>query len=336
MANHRGTVERPTNDQGDLAGSASPKRSLVLADAGAILASLLVLLVVHPVGSVLTSPYWLDEAWVALSSRAPLAALPTTTASTPLGWTFLVWLLPAHGQIHRLIAYAFLTASVIAGYGFARTLGWPGRVPALLAGLTAAAAVTLLPAQQLRHDLKQYTADAAVALVLLALSARLEPSPESRSAGEAAPAGEAASKRGSPFRAAGLAGAVTVGMLFSHPAALVGVAVLGGPFVVAVLGRRWRRLPGLLVEAAPAVVAMGAVYLLADGAARNRAMVDYWAGYFPRPGELPRYLIERADQLRPAIGLAWPLYLLLFAAGVVTLVRLGRPATAAAVVTLPV
>ena len=37
--------------------------------------------VVHDVKTTLTAPYWLDEAWVALSVRFPLGDLPVTTSS---------------------------------------------------------------------------------------------------------------------------------------------------------------------------------------------------------------------------------------------------------------
>ena len=269
----------------------------------------------HRIGPMLRAPYWLDESWVADSSKAPLADLPTTTASTPIGWTFLVWLVPPHGQAQRLIPLAFLAGCVVAGYAFGRLLGWPGRAQAVLAGSACAAAALLLPAQQARHDLKQYTADAAVALLLLALLAWAESAWSVR-------------------RAVVVGVAVVTGMLVSHAAALVGAAVLAGLLVGAWLARRWAGT--LVVTAGCAAAGMALVYALADRRARNPAMAAYWAGWFPAPSALPRYLAERLTELRPAIGIPWALVLLLSATGVVAVARSGRPATATALVLLPV
>jgi len=249
-------------------------------DAVAVVLCLASVPVVHRVGPVLRAPYWLDESWVALSSKAPLGALPTTTSSTPIGWTFLVWLVPPHGQIQRLIPLAFLAGSVVAGYAFGRVLGSP------LCGAAGAAAVLLLPAQQARHDLKQYTADAAVALLLFALLAWAESAWSGR-------------------RAAILGSAVVGGMLVSHAAALAGVAVLAG---LLVWSARRRRVAGALAAAGCTAAGMALVHLLADRPARNPALAGYWAGWFPSPAALPRYVVERLGELRPAIGIPWVLW----------------------------
>jgi hypothetical protein len=277
-------------------------------DAGVFLLCVVSVPLVHRTGPVLRAPYWLDESWVALSSKAPLGALPTTTASTPIGWTFLVWLVPPHGQVQRLIPLAFLAGSVVAAYAFGRVLGLP-----VLGGATCAAAVLLLPAQQARHDLKQYTADAAVALLLLALLAWAESAWSGR-------------------RAAVLGAAIVGGMLISHAAALSGVAVLAGALVAAVADRR---LAGGLVFAGGTAAGMSLVYLLADRRGRTGAAVAYWAGWFPSPAALPGYLADRLGALRPAIGIPWPLFLSLAAVGVVVVAVRGRPATAVSLAVLP-
>ena len=63
---------------------------------------------VHPLGPILGQPFWLDESWVALSTKMPIGDLPWATAVTPLGWTVLVSVLPAHGQIRRIVPWLFL------------------------------------------------------------------------------------------------------------------------------------------------------------------------------------------------------------------------------------
>ncbi len=269
------------------------------------------MLVVHRLGPILANPFWLDEAWVALSTKMPIGNLPWATSSTPLGWTFLIWLLPAHGQMMRLVPWLFLAGSVFAGYVFGRRLDWPNRAWAVLGGLAGALGALLLPAQALRHDLKQYTADAAIAVLLMVLLAGFEAAC-------------------SPRRLIGLGAVVVVGMFFSHTTALVGVAVLAA--VVFLRRRQWR----VILIFVPVVAAgMALVYFVVDGAARNNALNDYWAAYFPTIRELPHYLVQRLGELRMFLGLPWPLYLLLAVAGIVTVARYGRPVTAGALVLLP-
>jgi hypothetical protein len=269
----------------------------------------LAVLVVHPLGPILSEPFWLDESWVALAAKMPIGDLPWATAVSPLGWTALIWALPAHGQIARLVPWLFLAGSALAGYAFGRGLCWPTRAWSVLAGFAGALAVVLLPAQALRHDLKQYTADAAIAVLLLVLLAALE---------------AAYSRR----RLIMLGAAIVVGMFFSHTTALVGVAV-----VVAVLALR-RSIEALVFAAATGAGVL-LVYVVVDGAARNNALADYWAPFFPPIGHLPRYLLDRLGELEPYLGMPWLLFVALAVAGLVTVARCGRPATALALVLLP-
>ncbi|MET7402729.1 hypothetical protein ABZS66_55535 [Dactylosporangium sp. NPDC005572] len=287
------------------------------ADVVAVVALLVSVPVVHPVGPLLRSPYWLDESWVALAAKARLADLPWVSASSPLGWTLLVWALPEHGQIHRLVAYLFLAGSVVAAYALARTLAWPSRSRAVTAGLFAGAATLLVPAQLMRHDLKQYTADAAVALLLLATMVWAESNWSRR-------------------RLAVTGGAVVTGMLVSHPAALVGGAVLGGLLVAAACSRRPDRLRAAALTAAATAGAAAVVHWVVDRPAQNHALSDYWSGYFPSLETLPAYLGTRLDLLRAALGAPWQVVVALAVLGVVAVARMGRPATATALVLLPV
>jgi hypothetical protein len=275
------------------------------ADLLAVLLLLTAVLVVHRLGPILDDPFWLDESWVALSTTMPIGDLPWATSSSPLGWTFLIWLLPAHGQILRLVPWAFLAGSVLGGYALGRLLAWPSRAWAILAGLAGGLGAVLVPAQVLRHDLKQYTADAAIALLLVVLLAGLE---------------KAYSRR----RLIGLGAAIVTGMLFSHTTALVGVAVV---LAVLVLRRFSREAVVFSVATGAGVLA---VYVVVDGAARNGALNDDWAAYFPSVADLPGYLLQRLGELRLFLGMPWPLFVLLALAGLVTVARRGRPATALA------
>src|SRR5262245_22117879 len=72
-------------------------------------------------------PYWVDEAWVALSDKASWSQLRWVAGPTPIGWELLVRLFPADGQVQRLVPFAFLVGAVASAYAFGHGLGWPGR-----------------------------------------------------------------------------------------------------------------------------------------------------------------------------------------------------------------
>src|SRR5829696_6963946 len=113
-------------------------------------------------GYLLSHAFWLDEAWVAASVRAPLRQLPMVSSSTPIGWALLLRLVPDVGPPERLrlLPLAFAVAAVVAAYLLDRRLG---RAQAVAAGLAAA----LAPSALRWPSLKQYTADAFVTLLLL-------------------------------------------------------------------------------------------------------------------------------------------------------------------------
>jgi hypothetical protein len=121
---------------------------------------------------MLSHPFWLDEAWVADSVRAPFRSLPLVTSSTPLGWTVLLRLIPPIGgpERYRLLPLLFSVAAVIPAYAVGRTV-----LPrARLGGIVVALAVAIFPDGLLHNALKPYTGDAFMALLLLWLMVRLE------------------------------------------------------------------------------------------------------------------------------------------------------------------
>ncbi|GAA2626334.1 hypothetical protein GCM10010399_67300 [Dactylosporangium fulvum] len=269
---------------------------------------------VHDVKSLLTAPYWADEAWVALSVRFPLSDLPITTSSSPLGWSFLLRLVPDDDDL-RVVPLVFHLLTVLAAYLLGRVLAWPARGRAVLAGFICAAVVLLLPAQQIRHDLKQYTADAAVSLGLLVLSASTEQSWSRR-------------------RLSVLTAAVAVGMMLSHVTAVVAPCVFGGLVLVTAIRRQWRRLVEVISCGIGAGLIIAAVYFGISGRGRNDQMQQYWVANFPTVAELPDYLQHQLDALMPLIGVSGPLVVALIIAGLLTVVRWARPATAVAMLLL--
>jgi hypothetical protein len=279
-------------------------------------------LVVHNVGYMLSQPFWNDEAWVAVSTRFPLSQLPETTSSSPIGWSFLVRIFTVGAsESSRLVPLAFAGLAVVAAYWLARGLGWRGRADQVVAGGLAGLAVLLVPAMLVRDDLKQYTADACMTLLILALTSRLE---------------RTWSRRG----LAALSVAVWGGMLFSDVAAFAGIAAFGALCVVQLARRAWGRLAEAVVAGAGTAVLMLAVYEVFDARAANALGAStYWDGYYVplRQGLHPAwaFVTEVLGRLRVDFGLgpAW-LALPLVLIGLVTIFWLARPATALAIAAL--
>ena len=281
----------------------------------------LLVLVVHDVGYLLRHPFWTDESWVAVTTRFPLSQLPATTSSTPIGWSALLRVVTVgRTQTGRLLPLAFAGVSVMIAYWFARRLGWPGRAASVTAGLLAGIGVLLVPAMLVRNDLKEYTADACMALLALALTSQLE-------------------REWSRWRLAGLSVAVWGGMLLSHTVAFVGIAAFGAVCAVQLARRAWRRLAEAAVAGAGTAVLMLGVYEAFDARAVVPGLTAYWAGYYlPAAHGLQAsstFVISRFDAVHAFFGLG-PVWLgiPLFIAGLVTIFRLGRPATAIAVIVL--
>lgn len=278
-------------------------------------------LLVHSVSYELGHPFWQDETWVALTTRYPVSALPAVTSSTPIGWSFLLRLVPFGGdQALRMVPLAFAGASVVAGYWLVRRLPWPDPPVAVGAGLLAAGAVLFSPAMLTRDDLKQYTADAFVALLILGFVSALE----------------RAWSRGALVV---LGVSIGVGMLFSHTAAFVGVAAFTSVALVTLVRRQWQRLVEAFVAGTATAVVMLAVYLAFDKRAVVPELTSYWHSFYvPRDGGLSairHFFYVRVDATGWVFGLG-PVWLAvpLVVAGVVTIFRLGRPMTALSFVML--
>jgi hypothetical protein len=122
---------------------------------------------------LLTRSFWLDEGWVVDSVRAPLHQLELLTSSTPIGWTLLLRLVPPAGgpERYRLLPLAFAALTALAAWRLGSLLD-PGRwswLYGLCCGVAGAASAAVLD-----HTwLKQYTAEASVAVALALLLARV-------------------------------------------------------------------------------------------------------------------------------------------------------------------
>ncbi|HMH93901.1 MAG TPA: hypothetical protein VK586_22825 [Streptosporangiaceae bacterium] len=288
-----------------------------------VLVPALLVLVVHDVGYLLRTPFWTDETWVAATTRFGLAKLPQTTSSTPIGWSVLLRLFTVSGtQVARLLPLAFAGAAVVMAGWLGRGIGWRVRGAPAAAGLLAALGVLLVPGMLTRDDLKQYTADACLALLALAATSRLE-------------------RDWSRRWLAGLSLAVWGGMLFSDAVAFIGIAAFGAVVGVQLARRAWRRLAEAAVAAAVTAVLMAVVYEAFDARAVLPGLTysPHFRNFYLPVGQgwqaSIAFLAERFEYMRGYFGLG-PLWLAvpLFAAGLITIFRLGRPATAVALAAL--
>jgi hypothetical protein len=301
--------------------SATVTRRRAAAEHLAVAALGLLVLAVHNLPYLLRVPFWTDEAWVAVTTRFPLSQLPAVTSSNPIGWSAVLRLVTVGGsQTGRLLPLAFAGAAVVVAYWLARRLGWPWAPASVIAGLLAAAAALLVPAMLVRDDLKQYTADACLSLLVLALTARLEAGWSRR-------------------RLAALSVAIWGGLLFSDAVAFTGAAALGAVCLVQLARRDGRRLAEAVVMSAATAALMAAVYLAFYARAVVPGLTAYWdAFYLPLHRGLHSklaFVTGKFDVLHAYFGLgpAW-LAVPLVIAGLITLGWLGHAATAITVAAL--
>jgi hypothetical protein len=280
----------------------------------------LLVLVVHDVGYLLSQPFWNDETWVAVTTRFPLSQLPATTSSTPIGWSALLRVFPASGQTSRLLPLAFAGVAVVIGYWLARGLGWRQKDASVAAGLLAATGVLLVPGMLVRDDLKQFTADACAALLTLALTSRLE-------------------REWSRGGLAALSVSAWGGMLFSGAAAFMGVAAFAAVCIVQLARRSWGRLIEAAAAAAVTAVLMAAVFEAFDARADTPSLKTFFnSWYLPVSRGLHAdvtFVVAHFKVVGGLFGLGpWWVAVPLVVAGLVTIFRLGRPATAVAIAAL--
>jgi len=271
----------------------------------------LAVLVVHDVPYLLHQSFWVDEAWVADTVRAPIGLTKSLASSTPLGWTYLLRLVPFGGPERlRLVPLAFAMLTAAAGYLFGRELGL-GRYST---GILTGAAALLSPALLFANDLKQYTAEAFACLVVWILVARVENEWRAR-------------------RLVAIAATASVGMLFANTVILVGVAAMASLAIECLIRRQYRHLAELAGAAAGMLVLGLVIYETLVRPNVTPKLVAYWdAFYMPtRSGSSAVAFLHRAfHDLAPYMGFRWAaLDAVAILAGIAALIWLRRVALAA-------
>jgi hypothetical protein len=277
------------------------------------LAALLALavLLVHDVPYLLHHPFWLDEAWVADTVRARLGLVPSLSSSTPLGWTFLLRLVPFGGPERlRLVPLAFAMLAAAAGYLFGREL----RLTRFATGILTGAAVLLSPVLLVRDDLKQYTAEAFACVLVWLLVARLENEWRLR-------------------RLAAIAATASAGMLFANTVIFVGVAAMASLGLECLVRRHVRRLAAIVAASAVMLGAGLAIYAELVRPQITQNLTTFWTpDYMPTTSWSAAFsfLNSQFRYLAPYLGFGSLIIdALLVLAGVAALVWLRRPALAA-------
>jgi hypothetical protein len=125
----------------------------------------------HDMEYLLNWPLWGDEAWVVISRNFPLSDLPSLISSTPIGWNLLVQVFSSFGDTcGRVLVQLFTVGAAVAAYGIGRALSsLRSALTTRAAGAIVAISVVSAPASLLRNDIKHYTADAFITLVIMLL-----------------------------------------------------------------------------------------------------------------------------------------------------------------------
>jgi hypothetical protein len=242
--------------------------------------------------------------------RARIGLTPSLASSTPVGWTFLLRLVPFGGaQRLRLVPLAFAMLAAAAGYLFGREL----RLTRYATGVLTGAAVLLSPAMLVRDDLKQYTAEAFACVVLWVLVARIENEWTLR-------------------RLVALAATASLGMLFANTVIFVGVAAMACLALECLVTRHYRRLTQVALAGAGMLVVAFVIYATLIRPQVTTGLVAYWDPFYmptTSASAAVSFLHLRLDELAPYMGFPLLADVLLVLAGIAALAWLRRPALAA-------
>ncbi len=267
--------------------------------------------IAHDPRRMVTQPLWRDENWMAVTLRAPVDQVLRLTATTPVLFTLLLRVTP-HGtpQGLRVLALAFTVAAVVPAWLLGRQIDGHSRLTATL----VAGAVALGSAMLIRHDLKQYTAEAFDTLIILWMVARLE-------------------RQWSRRRLVALGAVMALSTLLSNAAMFLGVAVLICIALPLLFRRDVHRLRSLAVVGATTLAFDLIVFITIDSRGDTPSLRAYWtAFYIPTDqglSSLLHFLHFRAGAELQGVGMGPSVVVVvLVLVGMATLIRVGLPALA--------
>jgi hypothetical protein len=294
--------------------AAARATELEWSDIGIIAVAVLATLVLHPLASMLDHPYWLDESWVAVLTRAPVTRLPRLSSSTPAGFLALLKLAPGYGlQRGRLVVVAFSALTVVVAYMLTFSLGWKDVFAARFAATVVAILVMVAPLSLVRNDLKPYTADAFFALLLCAIAAW--------------------SERTSSLKSLiWLAVAAAFAAPFSSTSLFVTLAVFVGLLGAALMNRTWRRAWEVLAVGSVTAGLLAVYFFSVVEPNLNDKLRSYWMNMYlsGSPFRVLGDFWTRLSRLGVYLGMPAFVFIALFACGIVVLGRVGARALAIA------
>jgi len=284
-------------------------------DTGIVAAIAIATFALRPLHLIVSRPYWFDESWPAALSKAPWSRLIGLSGSAPIGFVALLKLVAGTGdQRARVLVIFFAAVTAASTYVLTRSLEWTSRGSARIAAVAATLVVMLAPVTLRRVDLKQYTCDAACALLLLAV-------------------GVAVDRTRTRKLLAVFAVVAVVEGPFSSTSAFVAVAVFGGLLVAALLDHEWRWAIEITVAATAAGVVLAVYFAAVVLPHLHTGLQDYWYWYYLR-GSLAHMANgswKRLENLQAFLAMPPAVFLAFFAAGVVALARLRARVLAVAV-----
>jgi hypothetical protein len=288
----------------------APRSWLRAVDAVVGVALSLAVLAVHPLHYMLRTPYWFDEQWVAVSTRVSITKLALVSCVSPVGFTFLIRLVPGTGPERFRLVVLFLAAGAVGtGYLLGREL----RLAPVVTGTLVGGAVLLAPMFSRVISLKPYMGDALVTLLMFLLLARLE-------------------SRWTRRRLIALATTGALLTLVSNGALFVTPSVLAALFIATAARRQWRRVVEVTVAGAASGAAMGIVFLVFVARHQNPSLEAFWSDFFvPTDTSAYDWTLRRLEDIAPFLGTRHvPVIVALAVLGLATLVRLERYALALA------
>jgi hypothetical protein len=287
-------------------------------DAALIAVAAIATVAVHPVRSMLSHQYWLDEAWVAVLTRASFSQLFHLKAAVPIGFVALLDLVPGSGmQRARLVVLLFSVLTVVIAYALTRSLAWQSRSVGRGAAIGAALVVMLAPLSLVRNDLKQYGCDAFCALVVLAVGAW-------------------ADRDHKRSRLYWLAATSIVVLPFSWAAMFVVVAVFAGLLASALTQRSRPRTLEVIAFGGGVGVIVAAFFAVLVLPKLNDRLHNYWRLYYLNgsPIDIVKSSWDRLTHLQHDLAMPALVFIAFFALGIVVLWRMRERALAIAVVAL--
>ena len=268
----------------------------------------------HPIYYMRHHPYWGDEAWVAILARAPLRDFIRLSSSSPIGWMTLVRWAPFDLDSLRLISLCFSIATIPVAYYVARSLPWPTLTWSRVAAISAAFIALLAPIALMRSDLKQYTSDAFLTLVLFGVAARTE-------------------RRRTPRSWIALVVISSIALIFSTATGFVTIAIMGSFVLNELRQGNDRRLRDPLAAAVVAGTFTVGYFLAVVIPQSNPALRGYWDYKYLKgnPWNVVSDAWGSLHQLSEELAMPALLFVLLVSCGVATLYRMGQRAMAIAI-----